>query len=149
VAAGQAPGVRGAAAEGVPAADLPDLGAELADVRGSSPTFGGAGRRRVLGRVDDGCGGEWFASRNGSTKGTMTVFENGMYATDLGNVDWRKSARSNSSGNCVQLAQLDGGQVGVRDSKDPDGPALIFSGAEAAEWIRGLKSGRYDDLITT
>jgi Domain of unknown function (DUF397) len=75
------------------------------------------------------------------------VFVNGTCATDLGNVDWRKSARSNSSGNCVQMARLDGGQVAVRDSKHPGGPALIFSGAEAAEWVRGLKSGRYDDLI--
>jgi Domain of unknown function (DUF397) len=76
-------------------------------------------------------------------------YVNGMQATGLGDVDWRKSARSNSSGNCVQLAQLDGGQVGMRDSKDPTGPALIFTGAETAEWLRDLKSGKHDDLITT
>jgi Domain of unknown function (DUF397) len=75
-------------------------------------------------------------------------YVNGMCATDLGNVDWRKSARSNSSGNCVQLAQLDGGQVGMRDSKNPDGPALIFTDAETADWLRDLKTGVHDDLIT-
>ncbi|HEY6795142.1 MAG TPA: DUF397 domain-containing protein [Kineosporiaceae bacterium] len=78
----------------------------------------------------------------------MTVYVNGMSATHLGNADWRKSARSNSSGNCVQVARLDDGQVGVRDSKHPDGPALILTGAEAAAWVRGLKSGQCDHLIT-
>jgi Domain of unknown function (DUF397) len=72
---------------------------------------------------------------------------NGMPATELGDVAWRKSTRSNSSGNCVQLARLDSGQVGMRDSKNPDGPALIFTGAETAEWLRDLKSGKHDDLI--
>jgi Domain of unknown function (DUF397) len=76
------------------------------------------------------------------------IYVNGMSAADLGDVAWCKAARSNSSGNCVELARLDDGQVGVRDSKDPDGAALVFSGAEVAEWVRGLKAGDYDHLIT-
>ncbi|MBQ0981903.1 DUF397 domain-containing protein [Micromonospora zamorensis] len=46
---------------------------------------------------------------------------------DLTNATWRKSRRSGSSGgNCVEVADNLAGVVGVRDSKDPAGPALIF-----------------------
>ncbi|MFJ2081841.1 DUF397 domain-containing protein [Micromonospora chokoriensis] len=50
---------------------------------------------------------------------------------DLTNAIWRKSRRSGSSGgNCVEVADNLPGVVGVRDSKDPAGPALTFdSGA--------------------
>jgi Domain of unknown function (DUF397) len=76
---------------------------------------------------------------------------NGMPATDLDGVSWRKSARSNSSGNCVQFARLDtrpggAGLVGVRDSKDPAGPALVFDSGEVAGFIGALKAGTYDHL---
>jgi Domain of unknown function (DUF397) len=76
------------------------------------------------------------------------MFENGMNAADLGTVHWRKSTRSNSTGNCVELARLTGSQIGVRDSKHPSGPALIFTGDEIAAWITDLKTGRHDDLLT-
>ncbi|MEU7572348.1 DUF397 domain-containing protein [Micromonospora sp. NPDC049240] len=46
---------------------------------------------------------------------------------DLTNATWRKSRRSGSSGgNCVEVADNLAGVVGVRDSKDPTGPALVF-----------------------
>jgi Domain of unknown function (DUF397) len=72
---------------------------------------------------------------------------NGMPATELGEVEWIKSARSNSSGNCVEFARLGAGQVGVRDSKDPDGPALVFGAGEVAGFIRALKGGAHDELV--
>lgn len=40
---------------------------------------------------------------------------------------WRKSSYSNSGANCVEIAQTRSGKIAVRDSKDPDGPALTFS----------------------
>ncbi|MEU7970797.1 DUF397 domain-containing protein [Micromonospora sp. NPDC049089] len=46
---------------------------------------------------------------------------------DLTNAIWRKSRRSGSSGgNCVEVADNLPGVIGVRDSKDPAGPALTF-----------------------
>ncbi|MET8549675.1 DUF397 domain-containing protein [Micromonospora zamorensis] len=49
---------------------------------------------------------------------------------DLTNATWRKSRRSGSSGgNCVEVADNLAGVVGVRDSKDPAGPALTFGPA--------------------
>ncbi|MBF6287759.1 DUF397 domain-containing protein [Nocardia cyriacigeorgica] len=40
---------------------------------------------------------------------------------------WFKSSYSGPSQDCVEVAHFDGGQVGVRDSKNPTGPALTFA----------------------
>ncbi|MFI6760550.1 DUF397 domain-containing protein [Micromonospora sp. NPDC050417] len=48
-----------------------------------------------------------------------------MVAADLGDVVWRKSSRSGSDTNCVEIAELPQ-TIAVRDSKDPDGPVLTF-----------------------
>lgn len=49
---------------------------------------------------------------------------------DLSGAAWFKSTRSASGNECVEVAHLNGGTVGVRDSKNPTGPALVF-GPEA------------------
>jgi hypothetical protein len=64
----------------------------------------------------------------------------------LGDVTWRKSQASNPNGDCVELADLDGGAVAVRNSRDPRGPALIYTRAEIAAFIQGAKDGEFDDL---
>jgi hypothetical protein len=47
---------------------------------------------------------------------------------DLRNVKWRKSSYTGSNGgNCVELAEVAGSVVAVRDSKDPDGPVLLLT----------------------
>ncbi|MCW2717745.1 MAG: hypothetical protein QOG20_6415 [Pseudonocardiales bacterium] len=68
-------------------------------------------------------------------------------ADALGLVTWRKSRASNPSGDCVELAGLDDGGVAVRNSRDPRGPALIFTRAEIAAFLRGAKDDEFDDLI--
>lgn len=60
---------------------------------------------------------------------------------------WRKSTASNPSGDCVELAVLDGGDVALRDSKDPSGPALVYTRAEMAAFLRGVQDGEFDDLV--
>ena len=52
---------------------------------------------------------------------------------DLSDAAWFKSSRSASGKECVEVAHLHGGMVGVRDSKNPTGPALIFG---SAAWDR-------------
>jgi hypothetical protein len=59
-------------------------------------------------------------------------------------IRWIKSSRSYSNGNCVQAAQLPGGQIGVRDSKDPDGPVLRFTPAEWDAFLAGARRGEFD-----
>jgi Domain of unknown function (DUF397) len=72
---------------------------------------------------------------------------NGMPATDLVGVEWQKSRRSNPSGNCVEVAQLSDGQVALRNSRHPDGPALIYTQAEMSAFVLGARDGDFDQLV--
>lgn len=72
---------------------------------------------------------------------------NGMPATEL-LVVWHRSRRSSPSGNCVELAKLpDGAGVAVRNSRDPEGPALIYTPAEIAIFLRSVRAGEFDHLL--
>ena len=63
---------------------------------------------------------------------------------DLSGATWRKSTRSNGSGgNCVEVADPDGGCRAVRDSKNPTGPTLIVTGAEWAAFTTGIRNGTF------
>jgi len=62
-------------------------------------------------------------------------------------VRWRKSRRSSAEGNCVELAELPGNSIAVRNSRQPDGPVLHYTPAEMAAFIAGVKAGEFDDLI--
>ena len=59
---------------------------------------------------------------------------------------WRKSAASNPNGDCVELARLPAGEIAMRNSRDPRGPALIYTRAEIAAFLAGAKDGEFDDL---
>lgn len=52
-----------------------------------------------------------------------------MTLPDLSRARWRKSTRSGNTGECVEVARNVSGIVAVRDSKDPDGPALVVGPA--------------------
>jgi hypothetical protein len=63
---------------------------------------------------------------------------------DLGDVRWHKSRQSNASGSCVETAFLADGSVAVRDTKDREGPNLIYTGPEWEAFIKGVKDGEFD-----
>ncbi|MEU4233751.1 DUF397 domain-containing protein [Nonomuraea sp. NPDC026600] len=63
---------------------------------------------------------------------------------DLSGADWRKSTRSGGGNNCVEVARNLPGIVAVRDSKNPDAPALVFTPSEWAAFIEGTKDGEFD-----
>ena len=69
----------------------------------------------------------------------MSRIRNGMRASELQGTTWVKSSRSGpTGGNCVQLAVLPGGGIAVRNSRHPEGPALIFTGAEWNAFMHGV-----------
>ncbi|MFJ8688086.1 DUF397 domain-containing protein [Micromonospora wenchangensis] len=57
---------------------------------------------------------------------------------------WHKSSRSQTS-NCVEVARLRTAktEVALRDSKDPDGPVLLFPRAGWLGFLRGTKDGQF------
>jgi Domain of unknown function (DUF397) len=61
-------------------------------------------------------------------------------------LDWRKSSFSGNNGDCVELAPLPDGRIAVRNSNAPDAGTLLFTRAELRAWVRGTKSGEFDDL---
>ena len=67
-----------------------------------------------------------------------------MNAIDLSGAVWVKSRRSNGSANCVEVARNLPGIVAVRDSKDPDGPALVFTPDEWRAFAAGIRGGEFD-----
>ncbi|MGH3943943.1 MAG: DUF397 domain-containing protein [Pseudonocardiaceae bacterium] len=62
---------------------------------------------------------------------------------DLSPAVWRKSTRSNNTGACVEVADLDTHRA-VRDSKDPTGPALMFTATEWVAFTAGVRTGEFD-----
>ncbi|MFE2188273.1 DUF397 domain-containing protein [Streptomyces sp. NPDC059455] len=60
---------------------------------------------------------------------------------DLSCAAWRKSSYSNNDGgNCVEVADNLPGLVPVRDTKNPDGPAILFPAGSWAAFIASLKA---------
>jgi uncharacterized protein DUF397 len=57
---------------------------------------------------------------------------------------WFKSSLSFYCSNCVEVASLPDGQIGVRDSKDPDGPVLRFTPGEWHAFLGGARSREFD-----
>ncbi|OEV05359.1 DUF397 domain-containing protein [Streptomyces oceani] len=78
----------------------------------------------------------------------MSIETHTLTAPVLASVaDWFKSSHSDNGGNCVEAADLtrtayDG--VAVRDSKDPNGPALMFTLEAFASFVTEARAGRYD-----
>src|SRR5579859_4614031 len=78
---------------------------------------------------------------------TMQDIHNGISAAQLEGATWRKSQRSNSQGACVELARLDAGTVAMRNSRDPQGSALIYPASAVRAMVSALRTGEFDYLV--
>ncbi|MBM9617499.1 DUF397 domain-containing protein [Streptomyces zhihengii] len=74
-------------------------------------------------------------------------FINGMAAGELTGAVWVKSSRSNATGNCVELAALPDGRIAMRNSRDPQGPALVYTRDEVAAFVAGARDGDFDAMV--
>lgn len=63
---------------------------------------------------------------------------------DPTNAAWFKSSRSGTRDTCVEVAHLTDSMVGVRDSTNPTGPALVFTPTAWDSFTTALGSGRFD-----
>lgn len=59
---------------------------------------------------------------------------------------WLKSSLSFSNGNCVEVASLPDGGIGVRNSRDSAGPVLRFTPDEWHAFLGGVRNGEFDDF---
>jgi hypothetical protein len=73
---------------------------------------------------------------------------NGIPAGQLPALSWQKSRRSNPSGSCVEMAGLPNGEIAMRNSRDPEGPALIYTVDEIVAFIGGARDGDFDNLVS-
>nr|WP_202497684.1 DUF397 domain-containing protein [Streptomyces sp. SID5469] len=81
-----------------------------------------------------------------SKESAVPTAPNGVQASSLA-ARWIKSRHSNAEGNCVEVAALDGGGIAMRNSRDPEGPALVYTSAEVAAFLAGAKDGEFDHLL--
>ena len=59
---------------------------------------------------------------------------------------WVKSSLSFSNSNCVEVADLPGGQIGVRHSKHTEGLVLQFTPGEWKAFLGGVRNGEFDSF---
>jgi hypothetical protein len=78
---------------------------------------------------------------------TTETARNGMPAADLGNDGWAKPW-SDNGGACLEAKKLPGGRIALRQSTDPNSPALILEPNEIRAFIEGAKAGLADDLLS-
>lgn len=78
----------------------------------------------------------------------MGPIYNGMPAKELGNEGWHRPWNS-AGGSCVEAMRLSDGRVALRQSTDPEGPALIYTAHEIESFVRGAKQGAADYLLTS
>ncbi|HUI61087.1 MAG TPA: DUF397 domain-containing protein [Steroidobacteraceae bacterium] len=72
----------------------------------------------------------------------MSTIPNGASAGGIAG-RWIKSSYSGPQGNCVEIARLADGAVAVRNSRQQDGPALVFTAAEWDAFLSGAMDGEF------
>jgi hypothetical protein len=67
-----------------------------------------------------------------------------MDQMNLDAAEWRKSSASGDTGQCVEVATNLPGRIAIRDSKNPQGPVLIFTPGEWKAFLQGANQGEFN-----
>jgi Domain of unknown function (DUF397) len=59
---------------------------------------------------------------------------------------WLKAQSSGANGQCVEIASA-AGKIAIRDSKDPDGPILVYTPGEFRAFLDGARNGEFDGFL--
>lgn len=76
----------------------------------------------------------------------MKEISNGMPAGEISGAAWLKASASDAIGDCVELARVGENEIAVRNSRFPDGPALVFKCSEVGAFVDGAGKGEFDAL---
>jgi len=63
---------------------------------------------------------------------------------------WQKARLSTWNGQCIEIARIPDkitGKIAMRDSKDPNGPILVYTEAEFKAFLDGARNGEFDKLV--
>ncbi|MGQ0839798.1 MAG: DUF397 domain-containing protein [Actinokineospora sp.] len=74
----------------------------------------------------------------------MTAVRNGVSAAKLTGARWRKGSRSGAVGNCVEVTPVDDHRTAIRNSRNPEGPALVFRGPVVGSFATVARAGAVD-----
>ncbi|MFJ6101841.1 DUF397 domain-containing protein [Streptomyces sp. NPDC092359] len=75
----------------------------------------------------------------------MSEIKNGVGAGTLPDARWTKAMASDGRDDCVELAQV-GENIAMRNSRDPQGPALIFTRSELVAFFDGVSKGEFTQM---
>lgn len=67
-------------------------------------------------------------------------------ADGVRSLSWVKASSSYGSGNCVEVASVADGVL-LRDSKNPAGPWLSYTGTEFRAFVTAARQGEFDHLV--
>lgn len=76
----------------------------------------------------------------------MQSLYTGMTASSIPGARWKKSSASDDAINCVEVCEASETSIAVRDSKAPDGPALVVGRGAMSAFFEGASSGDFGGL---
>jgi hypothetical protein len=79
----------------------------------------------------------------------MNTFKPGkitLSASERVSLAWIKARSSTANGVCVEVASAVG-NIAIRDSKDPNGPILVYTPSEFRAFLEGARNGEFDNLV--
>ncbi|KJS58114.1 DUF397 domain-containing protein [Streptomyces rubellomurinus] len=66
-----------------------------------------------------------------------------MTKPEISTRGWYKSSYSAQATECVETGRVVSSGMAVRDSKDPNGPALLFPAAAWSSFVTSIKTGEF------